>query len=115
MTSKPHSEPLSRSSEGYQALDLLQSAYDHGHPDDLALCPAAFETLEGLLEKLEAQRKVINEARGYCWKLNTEGMADTDSLEAALDQLDADWWPASERRKTLRDLGSRSPASRQNG
>ena len=51
---KPHSE-LSA------AIQVLQDAYDHGHPDDLAKCPWAFEVLAGLVEQLETLQAFFDE------------------------------------------------------
>lgn len=38
-------------------MRVLQDAYDHGHPDDLAKCPWAFEVMDGLVEQLEAAQE----------------------------------------------------------
>lgn len=55
-------------SEFESAMRVLQDAYDHGHPDDLAKCPWAFEVMDGLIEQLETvQRQALAADRALDW------------------------------------------------
>lgn len=59
------SAPSNQHSELRAAIQVLQESYDHGHPDDLAKCPGAFETLDGFVEQLEVYEKALTKLAGW--------------------------------------------------